>query len=116
MTGINNVLQERYDVTGPYREIVRNFTTWWKGATIVVQSLLPVEYSWISNDMIRDINRRLEGIARDAGAHYLDVYGAFVDAEGTPKAGLLSDDGVHLANKGYEVWATVVERFLGDRR
>jgi lysophospholipase L1-like esterase len=116
MTGINNILQERYDITGPYQEIVRNFTTWWKGATVVVQSLLPVEYSWINNDLLRDINRSLAGIARDAGAEYLDVFSTFVDAAGNVKAGLLSDDGVHLANKGYEAWAKVVEGFLNDRR
>jgi len=40
MTGINNILSEQYDITGPYAEFVRNLTTWYKGAMIVVQSLL----------------------------------------------------------------------------
>jgi lysophospholipase L1-like esterase len=112
MTGINDVLQERLDIIEPYREIVRNFTTWWKGATIVVQSLLPVDSAWVKNDLIRDINGQLAEIARDFDAEYLDVYSAFVDDEGRVKPGLLSDDGVHLATKGYEVWANVVEKFL----
>jgi lysophospholipase L1-like esterase len=112
MTGINNVLQERYNITGPYREIVRNFTTWWKGATIVVQSLLPVDYSWINNDIIRDSNRHLQDIAKEYGAEYLDVYSRFVDENGRPRNGYLSDDGVHLANTGYEAWAREVETFL----
>jgi lysophospholipase L1-like esterase len=113
MIGINNVLQERYAITLPYRELVRNFTSWWKDATIVVQSLLPVDYAWISNDMIRDINRRLQEIAQEYGAAYLDVYAAFVDGSGNPNAGLLSDDGVHLSGSGYAVWAGEVGRFLG---
>jgi len=112
MSGINNVLQERYQITVPYREIVRNFVTWWKKATIVVQSLLPVEYSWISNDLIRDINRQLRGIAREESASYLDVYAAFVDRAGNVERGLLSDDGVHLSSGGYAAWAEMVERFL----
>ncbi|HWR71542.1 MAG TPA: GDSL-type esterase/lipase family protein [Nitrospirota bacterium] len=112
MTGINNVLMERYDITLPFRELVRNLTTWYKGATIVVQSLLPIDMPWISNDLIRDINRRLKELAKEQNADYLDVYSAFVDADGNVKAGLLSDDGVHLANKGYEVWVMEVERFL----
>jgi lysophospholipase L1-like esterase len=112
MTGINNVLSEQYDITGPYAEIVRNLTTWYKGATIVVQSLLPVDMPWIKNDTIRLINRHLAEIAKEHGAEYLDVYAAFTDADGNPKPGLLSDDGVHLANKGYEVWAKVVEEHL----
>jgi lysophospholipase L1-like esterase len=116
MTGINNILQEQYGITGQYREIVRSFTTWWKGATVVVQSLLPVEYAWVDNETIRDINRHLGEIAQEYGAAYLDVYSAFVDAAGSVKAGLLSEDGVHLAAKGYEVWAKVVEGFLNQRR
>ncbi len=116
MTGINNILSERYDITEPYREFTRNLTTWYKGATIVIQSLLPVDMPWIKNDTIRIINRHLAEIAREHGAEYLDVYAAFADDNGNPKPGLLSDDGVHLAAKGYEVWATVVETFLKERQ
>lgn len=116
MTGINNVLQERYGITEPYSELVRNFTTWWKGAVIVVQSLLPVDCSWISSDTVRDLNRRLREIAGTQGAEYLDVYGAFVDKGGRVRSGLLSDDGVHLSNSGYEAWAAEVARFLRSRQ
>lgn len=112
MTGINNILSERYDITVPYREIVRNFTTWYKGATVIVQSLLPVDMPWINNDIIRTINRHLSDLAREHDAEYLDVYGHFVDENGKPRPGLLSDDGVHLASKGYEVWAETVEKYL----
>jgi lysophospholipase L1-like esterase len=112
MTGINNILSERYDITVPYREIVRNLTTWYKGAKIVVQSLLPVDMPWIHNDTIRTINRHLADIAREHDAEYLDVYGHFVDENGKPKPRLLSDDGVHLAAKGYEIWAATVEKHL----
>lgn len=116
MTGINNVLMERYDISGPFREIVRNLATWYKSATIVVQSLLPVDMPWIGNDLIRDVNRKLKEIAEQENAEYLDVYGSFVDDDGNVKPGLLSGDGVHLADKGYEVWAEAVEEFLDKRR
>jgi len=112
MTGINNILQERFGITEPYREVVRNYTTWWKGATVVVQSLLPVEYAWVNNDRIRDINRQLAAIALEYGARYLDVYAVFVEGGGNVRPGLLSDDGVHLAGRGYEVWAQEVEKSL----
>ncbi len=48
MTGINNIATEQYDIIPAYREIVRNLTTWYKQATIVVQSLLPVDGKWVS--------------------------------------------------------------------
>ncbi len=112
MTGINNVLSEQYGMAGPYREIVRNFTTWWKGAKVVVQSLLPVDMTWISNDMIKDINRRLASLSRELDVQYLDIYCRFLNENGELKKGYLSDDGVHLGAKGYETWAKAVEEFL----
>jgi lysophospholipase L1-like esterase len=115
MTGINNIATGQYDIIPPYREIVRNLITWYKRSTVVVQSVLPVDIEWVLNDEIRDINRLLEEIAREYSARYLDVFRLFVDAKGTPKNGYLSDDGVHLAEKGYDVWAQEVERFLFEK-
>jgi lysophospholipase L1-like esterase len=115
MTGINNIASEQYDIIPAYREIVRNLTTWYKQATIVVQSLLPVNIEWVGNDVIQDINRRLEELAHESSVEYLDVFKVFVDAKRTPKNGYLSDDGVHLANKGYDAWAKEVERFLLEK-
>jgi lysophospholipase L1-like esterase len=112
MTGINNIANGQHDIIVPYQEIVRNLTTWYKQATVVVQSILPVDLTWIDNTIIIDTNRRIELISREYHADYLDIYSRYVDSKGNPKAGYLSDDGVHLANKGYEVWANEVERFL----
>jgi lysophospholipase L1-like esterase len=112
MTGINNIAMEQHDITGPYREIVRNLTTWYKKTTLVIQSILPMTLEWLSNIAIQDTNRNLEQIARDHGAEYIDIYRLFVDSEGKPYRDYLSDDGVHLASKGYDVWAEEVERFL----
>ena len=112
MTGINNIAMGQYDITSPYREVVRNLTTWYKKTTVVVQSILPVGLAWISNTVIKDTNRHLAQIAREFNSVYLDVYGLFVDTKGNPRSEYLSDDGVHLARKGYDVWANEVERFL----
>ena len=112
MTGINNIATEQYDIINPYREIVRNLTTWYKKTTIVVQSILPVELTWISSDVVRDTNRQLEQIAREYNAEYLDVYSAFVDPAGRPLSECLQDDGVHLSRQGYDVWTQEIERFL----
>ena len=115
MTGINNIANEQYDILAPYQEIVRNLTTWYKKSTIVVQSILPVELTWVDNNAIKNTNRDLAAIAREYHSEYLDVYSLFVDHKDIPKKGLLSEDGVHLANKGYDVWAGEVKRFLKGR-
>jgi lysophospholipase L1-like esterase len=112
MTGINNIAMEQYAIDGPFREIVRDFAAWYKKATLVVQSLLPVMLVWVSNNAIKNTNRLLAQIAREHHAEYLDVYNLFVDPQGNPKSEYLQDDGIHLSGKGYEVWADEVERFL----
>ncbi len=112
MTGINDIAMEHYFIADDYREIVRNLTTWYKQSIVVVQSILPVSLEWVSNNVIRDTNRKLAEITREFGADYLDVHSLFLDSQGLPKDRYLQDDGVHLSSKGYEVWADAVERFL----
>ena len=112
MTGINNIVLERYDIIGPYQDIVRDLTTWYKKAIIVVQSILPVDLEWISTDTIKETNDRLKQIAHEYGAEYLDIHSLFVDSKGKPKSEYLQDDGVHLSSKGYDMWAKELERFL----
>jgi lysophospholipase L1-like esterase len=112
MTGINNIAMEQYDITRPYQEIVRNLTTWYKRSKIVIQSILPVTLEVISNNVIRDANRTLEQIALEYRADYLDIYRHFVDSRGIPRSEFLQDDGVHLSSRGYEIWASAVEKFL----
>ena len=60
MTGINNIATGHYDIIHPYREIVRNLTTWYKQSKVVVQSLLPVDGKWVSATVIQDVNRQLK--------------------------------------------------------
>lgn len=112
MTGINNILSGQYTIDAPYREIVRNLTGRYKRSRVVVQSLLPVSCPGISNAVIADVNRRLEQIALEGNAGYLDVYSAFINEEGDPGSEYLQDDGIHLTSKGYAAWAREVERYL----
>jgi len=112
MTGINNIANGQNDILAPYSEFVRSLTTWYKKTKIVIQSILPVSLTWVSNNIIKETNLRLREIAREYNADYLDVYSLFVDAKKNPLKGYLSEDGVHLANKGYKEWANVVERYL----
>jgi len=51
-----------------YREIIRNFSTRYKRAKLVVQSILPTALDWIDNHRIQDCNRRLEELAREFNA------------------------------------------------
>ncbi len=112
MTGINNIAMEHYDIIETYREFVSKLTSWFKNSKIVVQSVLPIRLEWVSNNVIKDINRHLKKIAGEFSAEYLDVFSLFVDPQGNPIRENLLEDGVHLSEEGYRVWSDVVNAFL----
>ena len=45
---------------------------------------------------------------------YLDMGPKFLDAPGKVKADLYNPDQLHLAPKGYEVWAETMQPLLGE--
>jgi lysophospholipase L1-like esterase len=116
MTGANNIAMEDFSIVEGYREIVERLRAGFAGARVVVQSVLPVDFSWVDNRVIQRINTSLGEIAGEHGAEYLDVFALFADSRGRPIEGYLLDDGVHISDKGYAVWADAVERFLRAKR
>jgi lysophospholipase L1-like esterase len=66
--------------------------------------------------VIQRINKSLKEIAAELGAEYMDLFELFVDSQGRPIEGYLLDDGVHISDEGYAVWADAVDRFLDAKR
>jgi lysophospholipase L1-like esterase len=114
MSGINNIAMEDFDFLGSYKKIIERLSTTYPRAQIFVNSLLPTCTDFISDESIRDVNKSLKEIAEDAGAEYLDIYRLFIDANGRAKKDYLLDDGVHLSDKGYAVWARVVDEIINQ--
>ena len=112
MTGVNNLLNDDPAIEIPYREIVRNLTSWNKRSHLVIQSLLPVDPNWTDSGTIQKANRGLEAIALEYHADYLDLYPLFINTDGSIKSELFQEDGVHLSSRGYEVWMNAVEKYL----
>lgn len=116
MTGINNIAMEDYEIIREYKRVVNRFFSVFHKTSLVIQSLLPVDRSWISGGIIPDLNSALKTLAKDFMADYLDVYGAFIGPDGKLIREYLADDGVHLSDKGYEAWAGIVEGYLYGQR
>jgi lysophospholipase L1-like esterase len=111
MTGINNLVMDDYEILGPYKKILKSLKTAYPSTTVVLQSILPV-IMWGDNRKIEEINRALMDIAGELKILFLDVHSRFVDEAGMPQEEYLQDDGVHVSEKGYEVWSAKVEEFL----
>ncbi len=52
-------------------------------------------------------------MAEDFRAEYLDLYNIFINPGSGPKKEYLLDDGVHVSEEGYEVWAGAVQKIIG---
>jgi len=112
MTGINNVAMEDYEIIGSYKQVITAIAAAYGKSKLVIQSILPVRLPWIENTIIRQLNESLKQMADDFKAEYLDLYSIFINPVSGPKKEYLLDDGVHISEKGYEVWSAAVQDFL----
>ena len=115
MTGINNIAMEDYEIMASYRAVITAIAGSFSKSRLVIQSILPVRIHWIDNTIIRQLNESLKQMAKDFKAEYLDLYSIFISAGSEPKKECLLDDGVHVSDKGYEVWSAAVEEYLKSR-
>ncbi len=110
--GVNNTAR---DIFFDKEEIIHNFKKLCELATmrgishIVLSSVLPVGknqelgHKTFDSTAIKDINEALKKLARDNSYVYLDCYEHFANEEGfMPES--LTTDGVHLNEKGYQLW------------
>ncbi len=114
MSGINNIAMEDFEFLGSYKKIIERLSTTYPRAQIFINSLLPTRTDFISDESIRNVNKSLKELAEDANAEYLDIYGLFIDNDGRAKKDYLLEDGVHLSNEGYAVWARAVDEIINQ--
>jgi len=114
MTGLNDLAMENLNFLDPYKVIINRLKGAYPDVIIFVHSLLPTLVEFISNDLIKMINKSIREIAIDTGAVYIDIYGLFVNRDGRPIRRYFLDDGVHLSNQGYTLWANLLERRINN--
>jgi lysophospholipase L1-like esterase len=108
MTGTNNIAMEDYGFLATYEKIISLLQKSCGRAAIVMSSLLPIELFFLG-DAVPRVNRRLKDIARDRNIFFLDLYPLFLGEDSRPIGAYYAPDGVHLSDKGYEVWARALE-------
>jgi lysophospholipase L1-like esterase len=109
MSGINNVSMEDPGFIRAYGEIIERLKASYPGVRIYVNSLLPNLFPFIPQKAVAAANAELRSLAEETGATYLNVHKAFVEGN---LAKLLSTDGIHLSEKGYELWSHILEGII----
>lgn len=114
MSGLNDVAMEEFGFIGEYKEIVVRLKTAYPDARIFINSLLPTSVDFISDTSIWDVNSSLKELAGESGVEYLDIYRDFTHDDGKVIREYLLADGVHLSDKGYQVWSDVLEGVINQ--
>jgi len=81
---------------------------------IVFISIKPSIARWKLVDKMREANALIKGqIEKDALLEYVDADRPMLGADGMPQSELFIADGLHLNEKGYRLWASLVKPHLG---
>lgn len=76
---------------------------------ILFIAIKPSIARWKLADEIKEANQLIKDDLEELGnITYVDVWPAMLDEKGEPRKELFADDGLHLNEKGYEVWAELV--------
>lgn len=109
MVGTNDLRQGKSDtvILNNIQAIVQRLKLNHPQGEIVVQSILPTRNASISNDRIRRLNQNIAAITRREGSIFLDVHSVLTDDRGELRSELTTD-GIHLSDRGYEVWQSLL--------
>ena len=112
MTGTNDLLFGDLDFGITIAQIIRELSTSFPQAEIIITSLLPYTIAIAGMaDMVRQVNLALQEIAVQTGSLYFDLCSLFEQSTNT----LFDYDGVHLSEAGYQLWSEELVRFLSSR-
>lgn len=117
MIGINDVFNGflKDDIIENQQLIIERIQTHAGNATLIVQSLLPVNESMLGspgylNTVIRYINKHLKSHCDSRGVIYLNLFPAFLSGNEMKRE--YTSDGGHLSEAGYSLWAKKIQAFL----
>ncbi len=108
MIGINEIKAQNRIIDN-YDRIIKKIQEISPYTLIYVQSILPTRTQAIDNADIVATNERLKALCdrQNHFVHYLDLYSAFLAADG--KLGPnFTEDGIHLTKNAYSLWKKLI--------
>ncbi len=81
-------------------------------------SIKPSITRWDITDKIQRTNHLIKELIEKTGAntHFINIYDSMTDTTGYPKHELLKPDGLHINEKGYQVWKEIIiNQFVAEK-
>ena len=108
MIGTNNLLMEDYNYASTLQQIVVQLSRYYPTAEIILNSLFPLQISWIDKEAVKQINAAMEALSLQSGCCFLNLFTKFQ----TIKSGLFQPDGIHFTEAGYNLWAKSILEYI----
>jgi lysophospholipase L1-like esterase len=106
-------------VFADFKDFVKAVRTPLPRTKIIYLSIKPSILRWKLVDRMRTANSLIEGYCKHGdGLVYLDVGAPLLGPDGKPRAELFRRDGLHLDDKGYAIWTSLLRPLLaptGDK-
>jgi lysophospholipase L1-like esterase len=99
------------DILKTYDQILARCAELSPDTKVYVQSLLPRGKAYAQR--IKKLNTALEALTAKHAFHYVNLYPAFVDANGMLRAEL-TNDRLHLMAEGYSIWVSIIKPYIDD--
>jgi hypothetical protein len=113
--GDNDVAAGRtpQQVLGDFQAFVAKIRAALPGMKICYIAIKPSPARWKLVEQAREANRRIAQWTRtQAGLEFIDVFTPMLGEDGQPRAELLAKDKLHLNEKGYQLWTSIVRPYL----
>jgi lysophospholipase L1-like esterase len=117
LIGTNDIAQGFTDkeILSNISSILRTPSQYAEDKNIFITSILPTRNNEPRpNERIRGLNKKIQTIVSELKVNYLDLYPLFVDETGQLISGL-TEDGLHLNNNAYLIWAGFLRKLLKEK-
>ncbi len=112
MTGTNNLILGNNHFTEILKSMIPQLESLFPKTKITLNSIFPLQLSWIHPDSIVEINEELLDITKETGANFLDITKSFHPKNNSNNSQWFSADNVHLSQEGYVLWAEEIQNHL----
>lgn len=124
LIGINDVSHGLTvdNLANQYEALVKEIREKAPGSKLYIQSIMPINNDFkryknlIGKErVVTDLNKRLEVIAQENGAVYIDLWDSLADKKTGKLRKEFTNDGLHLLGKGYKAWTDAIRQYVDEQ-